>query len=249
MQAKQVSWRYSEGKITTVFLERLRSQYWSKKYTSCKERVSWLTCSQNSVIYAIQNLLRPVCTTTHVSFKSSLSSNHPVCMPFLNTVLPSLSSKVTVRYTARVQVNCPCKVFFSYLDPPSSFLFTSSARCIVMRSASQASLLPCTSAYIHSPASRRSHMLPHPIRIAANSRSTFLLHKAQGLNPAVFCYNDIWACCSRAGVDLYNLTNTCSSNRFPFPSDTNCISSCSSTPWYWNSNGLGRHYYAPVNFA
>jgi hypothetical protein len=28
-----------------------------KKYTSFKERVSLLTCSQNSVIYAVQNLL------------------------------------------------------------------------------------------------------------------------------------------------------------------------------------------------
>lgn len=97
-------------------MERLRSQYWSKKYTAFKERVSLLTCSQISVIYAVQNLLRPAYTQTHISFKSSLSSNHLVCLPFLYTVLSSLSSKVTVPYTTRGQVNCPCKVFFSYLE-------------------------------------------------------------------------------------------------------------------------------------
>lgn len=58
----------------------------------------------------------PLFTITHNSFKSSLSSNHLVCMPFLNTVLSSLSSDVTVHYTARGKVNCPGKVFFSYLE-------------------------------------------------------------------------------------------------------------------------------------
>jgi len=135
----------------------------------------------------------PFYTITHISFKSSLSSNHQVCMPFLNTVLSSLSSEVTAHYTTRGQVNCPCKVFFSYLQ--LHLLLSYSLPVHVALLCGPRVRLACylvhTSEYIHSLASRRNRMLPQPIHIAANSRSTFLLHKAQGLNSAVFCYSDI----------------------------------------------------------
>jgi hypothetical protein len=186
----------------------------------------------------------PFFTITHNSFKSSLSSNHLVCMPFLNTALSSLSSDVTVHYTTRGQVNCPGKVFFSYLELHLLLSYPLSVHVAFLRGprVKLACYLvqyqwvysfPCLSPQPYV-ALTNTHCCQQKIHFSASQSSR--------PNSAVFCYNDIWARCSRAGVDLYSLTNTCSSNRFPFPSDTICISSCSSSRWYWNSNGLDRHY-------